>query len=169
MKANLAVTVALATVALAGCADPYAHHHPLPRQPASAVRPPRTPVASASAAVAARAFAKEWINWDWRSAATQQRHLAQLARGPLADQLRANANSARIDASLARDKPGSRGAIAAVDLTSHGPRSAGIVVTREHSYTDGHADLGGAHYRVYRVRLAAADRTWEVTTWAPQP
>ena len=116
-----------------------------------------------------RAFAKEWINWDWRSAATQQRHLAQLARGPLADQLRANADSARIDASLARDRPGSRGAIAAVDLTSHGPRSAGIVVTREQSYTDGHADLGGAHYRVYRVRLAAADRTWEVTTWAPQP
>jgi hypothetical protein len=102
-------------------------------------------------------------------AATQQRHLAQLASGPLASQLRANANSARIDASLARDRPGSRGAIAAVDLTSHGPRSAGIVVTREQSYTDGHADLGGRRYRVYFIRLTREQNGWGVRAWEPQP
>ena len=169
MTAKLAVTAALATVALAGCADPYAHHHPLPRQPASAARPPRTPIAPASAAAAARAFAKEWINWDWRSAATQQRHLAQLARGPLADQLRANANSARIDASLARDRPRSRGAIAAVDLKPSHAKAAGIVVTREQTYTDGRADLGGRRYRVYLIRLTREPNGWGVRAWEPQP
>jgi hypothetical protein len=169
MTAKLAVTAGLAALLLAGCADPYAHQPPRPRRPASAAQPPQVAGAHTSASEAARALASQWINWDWRSAAAQQRHLALMASGPLADHLRANADSARIDASLARDRPGSRGAIATVELTSRGTTSAGIVVTREESYTDGRAALGGAHYRVYRVRLAAADHAWEVTTWAPQP
>jgi hypothetical protein len=169
MTVKLAVTAGLAALVLAGCADPYARHQTQPGKPASAVRPPQAPAARTSAATTARAFANLWINWDWRSAAAQQRHLALTAGGTLADQLRANADSARVDASLARDRPGSRGAIAAIDLTSRGTQAAGIVVTREQSYTDGRADLGGAHYRVYRARLAAADNKWKVTTWAPQP
>lgn len=169
MTAKLAAIAGLAALVLAGCADPYADHRAQPMQHAPAARPTRIAPARTSASGTAQAFANVWINWDWRSAADQQRRLAAMAGGSLADQLRANANSARIDASLARDRPGFRGAIAAIDLTTRATQVAGIVVTREQSYTDGHADLGGAHYRVYRVRLTAAHHAWEVTAWAPQP
>jgi hypothetical protein len=169
MTVKLAATAGLAALLLAGCSDPYVQHQPQSGKRAPALRPPRDPVAPTTASATARAFANSWINWDWRSAAAQQRQLAVMARGTLAGQLHANAVSARVDASLARDRPGCRGAIAAIDLASRGTRAAGIVVTREQSYTDGRADLGGAHYRVYRVRLAATANTWEVTTWAPQP
>ena len=46
---------------------------------------------------------------------------------------------------------------------------AGLIVTLEQTYTDGHADLGGARYHVYRVRLSRARHRWEVTAWQPQP
>jgi hypothetical protein len=169
MTVKLVTTAALATLVLAGCSDPYVQRQPQPGTPVSAIRPPQAPAAPKTASATARAFANVWVNWDWRSAAAQQRHLAAMSSGTLADQLRANADSARVDASLARDRPGSRGAVAAIDLTSRGTQLAGIVVTREQSYTDGHADLGGAHYRVYRVRLNEAKNTWEVTAWATQP
>lgn len=186
MTVKLAVTVALATVALAGCADPYRSDRARPvappptssqtttsdidrpgppagTPPATAERPPR------SARKAAQSFATGWANWDWRSAARQQRALARLASGDLARQLRANANSSRIDASLARDKPGSRGTVAAVDLKSRIAQAAGIVVTHEQTYTDGRANLGGRRYRVYLIRLTREPNGWGVRAWEPQP
>ena len=118
---------------------------------------------------AARSFATRWVNWDWRSAASQQRTLARLATGGLARQLRANASSARVDATLARDKPGARGSVAAIDLKAGTTEVAGIVVTREQTYTDGRADLGGRRYRVYLIHLARDQNGWGVSAWEPQP
>jgi hypothetical protein len=57
----------------------------------------------------------------------------------------------------------------AVDLRSRHGRTAGLVVTHEQSYTDGRADLGGAHYRVYLTALEREGRRWEITRWEPQP
>lgn len=154
----------VACVALAGCSDPYAHRDPGVLPPA-----PRPAVAIGSATPTARAFAQRWVNWDWRSASSQQHALAVLATGRLAADLRANAASARIDASLARDKPSVRGTVAIVDLSARGPRAAGLVVTRERSYTAGRPDLGGEHYRVYAITLTRRGARWEVSAWQPQP
>jgi hypothetical protein len=180
------VLAALLVVALAGCADPYTSDHarPAPPPPTSSrtksgdVDRPGPPVGpqpetaerpSRSARQAARAFATGWANWDWRSAAGQQRALAGLATGDLAQQLRANESSTRIDASLARDKPASRGIVATIDLKTSQAHAAGLVVTREQPYTDGRADLGGQRYRVYVIRLTREQNGWGVSAWEPQP
>jgi hypothetical protein len=177
---RLGVAAVLA-IALTGCHNPYAGGQPGPASgrptPGNRERSDsrgRAITASAgpelgSARQAARVFARLWVNWDWRSAADQQRALARLATGTLARDLRANADSARVNASLARAKPGSRGSTAAVDLAARGPVATGIVVTREQSYTAGHPDLGGRRYRVYRIRLQYDHDRWTVTRWAPQP
>ena len=111
--------VVLATglaLAASGCQDPYSSP---PRSRAAPTARSTAPVAQAARSVA-RMFATRWINWDWRSAAHQQRALARLATADLAAQLRANATSARVDAGLARDKPGTRGTVAAIDLARRG-------------------------------------------------
>ena len=182
---KLPVLIAVA-LTISGCQDPYASQSArqptqptsgpatMPRDdvrpgpsagppPAAPQRPARTP------RLAARAFATRWANWDWRGAARQQRTLARLAVDELARRLRAHAASARIDATLARDKPGSRGTVTALQLKRAGSRAAGIVVTREQTHTDGRADLGGQRYRVYRIRLHRHRDGWGVSAWEPQP
>lgn len=180
--------IALAVLALAstGCEDPYAREEtrsaPGPRTvavptpgdtsrpgPAAGPVPPAATTAPHSAQAAATAFAARWVNWDWRSVAAQQRALARLAGSDLRAQLRANATQARGDASLERDKPGSRGTIAAINIRARAGRAEGIVVTRERTYTAGHADLGGRRYRVYVVRLVDGREGWGVSAWEPQP
>ena len=180
------IPVVAVVLALAGCEDPYANDRarpaPAPTKrsaatPGGVARPgppwgPPPPTAdgpSASPRQTAQSFATRWANWDWRSAARQQRALARLATGDLARQLRASATGARIDASLARDKPGSRGTVAAVDLKTSDTQAAGIVVTREQTYTDGRANLGGRRYRVYLIRLTREPNGWGVRAWEPQP
>jgi hypothetical protein len=188
MRSALAPLVVIAALALVGCQDPYARDHTesprAPAQPTTAAptateRPGRSTTlspapdapapSSRSARATARAFGSRWVNWDWRTATGQQGALAGLAAADLASQLRANARSARIDATLARDRPGSRGRVLAVQVSTSGGRAAGIVVTREQTLTDGRADLGGARYRVYTIRLVEIRRYWEVSAWTPQP
>jgi hypothetical protein len=94
---------------------------------------------------------------------------ARLATAGLARQLRANASSARVDATLARDRPGARGSVVAIDLKAGNAEAAGIVVAREQTYTDGRADLGGQRYRVYLIRLKRERNGWGVSAWEPQP
>lgn len=173
-------------LAITGCEDPYATERArsAPQRSSAAVLtpgdttrpgpaagpiPPAAATAVPSARAAARLFAERWVNWDWRSVATQQRAVAGLARGDLRGQLRANARQARGDASLERDKPGGRGTVAAISLRYISATAAGIVVTREQTYTAGHADLGGRRYRVYVVRLARGRGGWGVSAWEPQP
>ena len=184
-KLPVLITIALA-LTISGCQDPYGSQST--QQPAQTTRAPATmpaddvrpgPAAGPPPAapqrpartprLAARAFATRWANWDWRNVTRQQRTLARLAVGELTRRLRAHAASARIDATLARDKPGSRGSVAVLQLKRSGLRAAGIVVTREQTYTDGRADLGGQRYRVYRIRLNRDENRWAVSAWEPQP
>jgi hypothetical protein len=186
MTRRLPIPAIAAVLVLAGCQDPYANDQAGPARAAtqhvtktpsdtarpgpSATPPPaaaRQP--SASAREAARTFAARWANWEWRAASRQQRALARLAVGRFAQQLTANANSARIDATLARDRPGARGTVAAIDLDVRATRATGLVVTHEQTYTDGRADLGGRRYRVYLIRLASHNGGWGVSAWEPQP
>lgn len=176
----------LLAAALAGCQDPYAgdlaqpapRTSPRPAAPSDSARPgPRAaPLRSSPSSRAptssrrvARSFVELWTNWNWQHAARQQRALARLTAGALAQQLRANAASARIDAALARDKPGSRGTVVTVALRATDAQATGIVVTHEQALTDGRADLGGRRYRVYVIRLRRAPHGWGVSAWEPQP
>lgn len=148
--------IAALAVVVTGCQDPYDE----PR------RPPRpTPPAAVGRDEVVRAFAKGWINWDWQSVADQQRSLAGLATRVLARQLRQDAASSRNAALLARQRPGSRGRLVVLELSSAG---RGIVVTQESTLTDGHADLGGEHYRVYLVSTRKWRGEWKVSRWEPQ-
>jgi hypothetical protein len=164
-RVHLAVVV-LALVA-AGCRDPYSQ--PDRRAPTADAARPREHRDPADAERATRTFATRWINWDWRQAGAQQRALARLASRQLAADLNANARSARIDATLARDKPSSRGTVIGVDLPAAGATRSGVVATREQTYTAGQPDLGGQHHRVYRIRLTASHGRWEVSTWQRLP
>ncbi len=152
------------TAVLAGCSDPYARSSHEVKPPT-----PRPATPSAGATTAARSFALRWVNWDWRSAASQQRSLAGLAAGQLAADLRANAASTRIDATLTRDKPSIRSTVAIVHLKPRGSLVTGLVVTHEQTYTAGRPDLGGAHYRVYAITLDRHGARWVVSAWKPQP
>lgn len=166
MTRRSALAVA-AGLLLAGCQDPYRGAGSLATPNERTIAPAHRsePVVDA----AARSFAALWTNWDWRTAATQQRRLARMAAPRLARQLRANAASARLDASLERDRPGTRGAVAIVKLVTTAGASSGLVVTREQTYTNGRADLGGQHYYVYRIAITRRAGAWEVTRWDPQP
>jgi hypothetical protein len=166
MRRAVRTLALIAALAVAGCRDPYAGTRTAPATPSPREDAAR---AAASAREAARLFATRWANWDWHSAGRQQLALAGLAVGGLARELKANADSARVDATLARDRSGSRGTVAAIDLQPRRQVAAGLVVTHEQSLTNGHVDLGGARYRVYLVRLVHDHARWEVTTWEPQP
>lgn len=187
-KRQIAVLAGLA-LGLAGCQDPYQREQNRPSAEHSAHRvqgrtapgdvhragapaPPvpaePVPPGSAERTVLA-AFARTWSNWDWRSVAAQQRALARLAAGSLAVQLRAGARATAADESLARDRPGASGSVVAIDLRPTRPGAAGVVVTREQTYTDGHADLGGRRYRVYLVTVERRGDRWRITRWDPQP
>ena len=181
--ARTIAAIGLVACIATGCADPYEQKPPsnvrgdssadaspaaTPRRSAGPIEPSeRTP--GPSPRVTARRFATRWVNWDWRSAAAQQRALARLATGALAAQLRASARATRVNESLRRDTPGMRGAVAAINLRTRAGHARGLIVTREQTYTAGRADLGGRRYRVYQVELVASARGWEVTAWQPQP
>lgn len=169
MRRPTAVLALTTAVALAACQDPYADNKSR-LEPASTRAVAAEPLAGgASVRDVARSFAMRWITWDWRTAANQERELAQLATPKLARALRANAASARIDATVVRDKPGSRGTVVAVELKTTTPVAAGLIVTHEQTSTDGRADLGGRRYRVYLVALELEHGRWGVSRWAPQP
>ena len=155
--------LAIVACAAAGCQDPYHERS------AAVPTAPRRTAAPSSSTDTATAFAKRWINWNWNTLPHQQRALARLAGGRLAAGLHADADAAARDETLARDQPANRGTVAAISLNPSPGSARGLVVTRERTYTNGHADLGGARYRVYRVAISASHDGWTVTEWAPQP
>jgi hypothetical protein len=177
-----ALAAALALI-LAGCQDPYQREPAPPRAtPAAGVagdaerpgaRPPAVPAVpdtqARSALAAARRFARAWVNWDWRTLPAEQRALARLTTGRLADELHTNAKTTAADASLARDRPSSRGHVIAVALRASHRTAEAVLVTREQTYTAGHADLGGRHHRIYRARLTRGIDGWELRAWTPLP
>ena len=146
--------------------------HAKRHQPA---RPAAGPVPAARRAGAfgtraARSFATRWVNWDWRSAASQQRALARLATGGLARQLRANASSARVDATprarqarstrqRRRDRPQGRHAERARASSSRASRP---------TPTDTPTSAAGATASTSSASARDHDG-WGVSAWEPQP
>lgn len=157
MRAQSVIVVLSLALLATGCQDPYRD------APRPTVATPR-PAAGRDAVI--RDFATRWINWDWQSVPVQQRALARLASPNLARRLRAGASSARVAATLSRARPGSRGRLVFIRMTS---ARDGLVLTQEETLTDGHADLGGEHYRVYLVSASERRGEWKVSRWEPQP
>lgn len=155
MTARRVIAALVVGIAVTGCQDPYA-------QPPS---PRPTPPAADGRDEVVRAFATGWITWDWQSVAEQQRSLARLATPMLARQLRQDAATSRGAAVLARQRPGVRGRLVVLKLSTAG---RGLVVTQESTLTDGQADLGGEHYRVYLVSTRKWRGQWKVSRWEPQ-
>lgn len=157
MRTQRAIVAVVLALLSAGCQTP----------PDDAPRPAATtPRPSPGRDAVVRDFAGRWINWDWQSVPEQQRDLARLASPRLAHRLRATASSPRVVADLTRDRPGSRGHVVVLHMTS---TRSGVVLTREVTLTNGHADLGGQHYRVYLVSTRRLHGKWEVSRWEPQP
>jgi hypothetical protein len=159
----------------AGCGvtDPYArpHNHRAGNAHkatrARAALPPRSarPLsAPASARAVLTAFARAWTNWSWRTILGSERQRALLATGALRRQLSRDRAGAQADATLARDRIASRGAVLAIDLQR---RSPAYVVVRETQTSAGVEAIGDSAIRVYRARLARTARGWLVAAWAP--
>jgi hypothetical protein len=168
-----------------GCADPYVESD-ASRAPASARSP--EPVGDAAPPVAvpvrpptgathtarsprrlAATFARQSTNWDWRDPTRPHRALRLLAVGDLRSEFERYRRSAIRDASLRRDRVGSRGRLIAVALSGRGDRRRLVVVTREEAIIDGRSSLEGPRYRVY---LGSALRThggWGMESWQQQP
>jgi len=190
------VGAVLACLTLAGCQDPYTDTErgnarltgrderpsatrtpaaqprgdelaPSPR--ASESTPPyHAARARRGASATLEAFCGQWANWRWRSIGRQHRRLAELATGPLAEQLAAQARQAKLDQALRRDRLAMRGRVVAVDLQPRGRRGRAVCVTREQEIQNGRAELGGRH-RVYLATLERTPKGWGVSRWEPQP
>ena len=174
---------------LAGCQDPY-QDRPAPNDQAFAPSPapspaavplgderPPSPVAveaappprGPGARAALRSFCWRWANWDWRSLTGQQRQLARLAVGELADQLEAQAGQAERSGAARRDRLSVRGQIVTIDLQAGQAPGRAVCVTREQEIQAGRGDLSGGQHRVYLAALDRDAQGWGVSRWEPQP
>jgi len=181
MNRLLAVCLALAAVALAGCTNP---------DPPSAVQsttasvspqnqgePPAPPPPSAAAqtpagvqptpARALDVFAGLYVNWNYRTLTASQRKLAAMSVGParLAEQQAAATSQA--DTTITRGRIWNSGQIvsAAGDLAHPG---MWVIVTREQ--TGGNSQYEGlpAAYHVTLAQLARVPGGYAVSQWLPQ-
>jgi hypothetical protein len=176
---------------LAGCEDPYQHDpsnpdRPKPSEPQAQrgenrgdnVRS-RAPARDTVPAIAANsrttprlavsAFCLQWTNWSWRTIERQQRRLAALATGPLAQQLTAEARVRVQDQALRRDRLGSRGHVVAIDVKRGAATRRAVCVAWEQQLSSGRADQMGARHHVYLVTVARTRDGWAVSRWQPQP
>ena len=137
------------------------------REPVSAVRVAAR--ATRSPAAVARAYADLTLTWEWNTLFRQLQHAAGLTSGPLHADVGRAAEGARTDASLRRDRRGSRARVITVVPHGNGPTRRLVVVTSELSLQAGHPALEGPRAKVY---TATAERTrigWRLASWELQP
>lgn len=147
-------TAVVIALSFSACEDPYERSDPPASRPTG--RAPR---------VAVEAFCRTWSTWSWQSLAEQQRRLAGLATGSLAQDLAAEAAKRPSDETQRRDQTGSRGGVVAIDM--RGDRA--VCVTLEEPITDGRPDPEGTRHHVYRAQLRLSRGRWAVSSWEPQP
>lgn len=170
-----------AAMALAGCQDPYEQDRGAPQtppqvgdspSPTSAPAPrtrPLDPMPAPAPRGAVDAFCAQWANWDWRTLGQQQRRLARLATGRLAAELSAEATVRKLDASLRRDRIGTEGTVAAIDVTPGTRERRAVCVARETSITNGRVDSSSTRHRVYLATVRHTEQGWGISAWEPQP
>lgn len=116
-------------------------------------------------------YARLLSNWTWRDVARKNRSaLARLAAGELRQGVRANARELRADATLKRERLGSRGKQLAIDVQGSDPRRRRVwVVLRETALANGETTQSGPQTTVYRATAERLDDDrWYVTAFVPQ-
>jgi len=181
MRARVAPLLALAILALGGCANPDAVSAPRAPPPSTSPQSPGEPPAPAppspSAQAPARvqptpssalaAFATLYVNWSYRTLAAKQRTLAAISVGAARASEREAAAASEADATLARARISNRGQLVSIARDLAEPERW-VVVTREQ--TEGHGEYEGlrAAYHVTLARLALVPAGFVVCEWLPQ-
>ena len=175
MTRTLPIPAARALVlALAGCQDPYANDHARPapaRRPSTSRRRRATPLDRARRprrrpqlqppAERVAAAGRSHVRARAGPTGTGDRVAASNGRSPDSPPAGSRSSCARTRAArgstrASRATSPARAAPSPRSTSTAAPRrAAGIVVTREQTYTDGRADLGGQRYRVYLIRLTS--------------
>ena len=181
------------SLALVACRDPYADPGATAPSDARAsdvsrVRPTTTPAAAGdtrptepapstterrrgapSLTSFARAYARDAVNWDWRTLAVRLDGLRDRSAGDLSAELTDAIRAARIDESLARDRPASEGTVVAASVQGNGARRRLVVVTRERETASGVERLGPATHRVYLGESRRTADGWRMVEWRRAP
>jgi hypothetical protein len=191
MRTPVAGAVLVVVLATGGCRDPYANAPAAPSATAAASPAPRPAPdvgdtgpgpaarrpaavrvearASRSPAAVARAYSQLTTNWDGNTLVRQLSRAARLSTGALRAQTERAAEDARHDASLPRERQGSRGRVLAVVVRGHGPTRQLVVVSSEQQLQAGRPALEGARARVYAAAARRTSAGWRLTAWELRP
>ena len=141
---------------------------PLPAPPVDeSVLPPGSE--SRAPGSLARWYAREVVNWDWRTLARRLERLRARSAGRLAVELDDAIRGARRDESLARDRPASQGRVVAVSVQGTGASRVLVVVTRERETASGVEPLGPATHSVYIGTARRFADEWRMVAWRRAP
>lgn len=165
---------ALAAIAAAGCADPYATDpkEAPPKRPAGeefskpVKQAPDRAIASATPEAAARRAAELAGNWTSATIAARHHEFARNSVGAARDQAQKIAASAVTDPALSKPGAKSIAIVHAATATGTGPRRRVIVVTHETLVADG---LRHARWRVTITEAVRHGDGWTISRWEPQP
>lgn len=170
--------VLTATLALAGCGDPYSQpdqrrdsQPPPGEQPAPAVPKPSERVDADALArtpeQAARRAAKLTTNWTGENAASKYAQLARITVGAARRDARDTAARLPTDPQLSAPGARSTGTVESIESrASERGRRELVVVTRETVIADG---LREKRWRVTLVTAQRVDAGWVLSRWEPQP
>jgi hypothetical protein len=177
---RIALAMSTAGLLLAGCSNPDAPDRAAttrPFTPQNAGEPPApaptSPGAQAPSSVqrtpakALTSFGHAYINWTYRTLATDQRTLAASSVGPARlSELQAAASTGR-DSTLQRGRVFNRGDV--VDVAPDSLRAGWwVIVTREQTGGDAQYEGLAAAYHVTLAQLARLPGGYTVNQWLPQ-
>jgi hypothetical protein len=170
-----------ALLALSGCTNPdtpivmtgaastsspqNAGELPAPPPPSSSAQAPAG--VQATPAGALEAFARLYVNWTYRTLASNQRRLAAMSVGPARLAERQAAATSQADRTITRGHIYNTGQIVSV-APERSHTGTWVVVTREQ--TGGSSEYQGlqAAYHVTLVKLAHVQHGYVIESWLPQ-
>lgn len=168
------------SAALCGCTNPdatvttlSASRPPVANVGEPSAAPPASPSSQAPAQVqrtpqtALRAFARLYIDWNYRTLTRQQQTLASISVGPARFAEEQAAASSHGDGTLSGGRIFNRGQVAVIG-PSISDTGAWVVVTREQTGGDSQYEGLPASYHVTLARLARVQGGWAVSEWLPQ-
>jgi hypothetical protein len=128
----------------------------------------RDSTSAPTARQAVERFAKAYINWTYRTIATDRERLARTATGDAATSLARSAAQSRGDYELQTGKVANSGDVVAVTQRQGGTDGSWVVVTRERMAAAGTYDGLPAGYHVTIATVEDVGDGWAVSHWEPQ-
>jgi hypothetical protein len=149
-----------ARTSVANPGEPSGPPPPSPRSQVPAAMQ-RTPVAALAA------FARLYMNWDYRTLAGQQQTLAAMSVGPARLAEQQAAVSSRADGALSRGRIHNHGQVSAV-APSMNAGGVWVIVTREQTGGDSQYEGLPSSYHVTLARVVRVPGGYAVSEWLPQ-